>query len=188
MDLTIIIPVYNVGNHLSRCLDSIFVGNTIDGDFEVIAVDDGSSDNSYDILQEYASRHKQLKIYHQENQGSSVARNKALDAATGKYIMFVDSDDFLTANSIQPVVDYIKEKDLDLLFFDYTKISSKGEQECRTCPNLINGKTYSSQLEASKALNISRKAISLILKGEVYSFKGLHFEYINKDWKNTKCD
>lgn len=145
MDLTIIIPVYNVGNHLSRCLDSIFVGNTIDGDFEVIAVDDGSSDNSYDILQEYASRHNQLKIYHQENQGSSVARNKALDVATGKYIMFVDSDDFLTANSIQPVVDYIKEKDLDLLFFDYTKISSKGEQECRTCPNLINGKTYSSE-------------------------------------------
>ena len=145
MDLTIIIPVYNVGNHLSRCLDSIFVGNTMDGDFEVIAVDDGSSDNSYDILQEYASRHKQLKIYHQENQGSSVARNKALDVATGKYIMFVDSDDFLTANSIQPVVEYIKEKDLDILFFNYTKITSTGVQECRTCPNLINEKTYSSE-------------------------------------------
>lgn len=65
-----------------------------------------------------------------------------------------------------------------------------GLNHSKKCPILCttNGKTYSSQLEASKALNISRKAISLILKGEVYSFKGLHFEYINKDWKNTKCD
>lgn len=145
MELTIIIPVYNVEKHLSRCLDSIFVGNNIDGDFEVIAVDDGSTDNSYGILQEYAFRYKQLKIYHQENQGSSVARNKALDVATGKYIMFVDSDDFLSANSVKGVFDYIKENDLDLLFFDYTKISSSEEQECRTCPNLINGKTYSGE-------------------------------------------
>ena len=117
MELTIIIPVYNVENHLSRCLDSIFVGNNIDGDFEVIAVDDGSTDNSYGILQEYVSRYKQLKIYHQENQGSSVARNKALDVATGKYIMFVDSDDFVEKDSINTILQEAIKTDVDILFF-----------------------------------------------------------------------
>ena len=104
MELTIIIPVYNVEKHLSRCLDSIFVGNNIDVEFEVIAVDDGSTDNSYGILQEYAFRYKQLKIYHQENQGQASARNKGIALANGKYLMFVDADDWLLPNTIKKLL------------------------------------------------------------------------------------
>ena len=135
MELTIIIPVYNVENHLSRCLDSIFVGNNIDGEFEVIAVDDGSTDNSYGILQEYAFRYKQLKIYHQENQGSSVARNKALDVATGKYIMFVDSDDFVEKDSINTILQEAIKTDIDILFYDFNVISEDGVKNRASCPN-----------------------------------------------------
>lgn len=145
MDLTIIIPVYNVGNHLSRCLDSIFVGNTIDGDFEVIAVDDGSSDNSYDILQEYASRHKQLKIYHQENQGSSVARNKALDVATGKYIMFVDSDDFVEQDCINTILQEALKTDIDILFFDFNVISENGVVKSSSCPCFAENEIFTGE-------------------------------------------
>ena len=125
MELTIIIPVYNVENHLSRCLDSIFVGNNIDGEFEVIAVDDGSTDNSYGILQEYAFRYKQLKIYHQENQGSSVARNKALDVATGKYIMFVDSDDFIDDGLLERCEKILQRKSTDAVIFSYKYVYPK---------------------------------------------------------------
>ena len=135
MELTIIIPVYNVENHLSRCLDSIFVGNNIDVEFEVIAVDDGSTDNSYGILQEYTFRYKQLKIYHQENQGSSVARNKALDVATGKYIMFVDSDDFVEKDSINTILQEAIKTDVDILFYDFNVISEDGVKNTASCPN-----------------------------------------------------
>ena len=145
MELTIIIPVYNVENHLSRCLDSIFVGNNIDGEFEVIAVDDGSTDNSYGILQEYTFRYKQLKIYHQENQGSSVARNKALDVATGKYIMFVDSDDFVEKDSINTILQEAIKTDIDILFYDFNIISEDGMKKRASCPNFEENEIFTGE-------------------------------------------
>lgn len=126
MELTIIIPVYNVENHLSRCLDSIFVGNNIDGDFEVIAVDDGSTDNSYGILQEYAFRYKQLKIYHQENQGQASARNKGIALANGKYLMFVDADDWLNSNTIDKLIKQAETSKTDIIISSMKSYSPDG--------------------------------------------------------------
>ena len=145
MKISIIVPVYNVEKYLERCLDSIFVGNTYDGNFEVIAVDDGSTDNSYDILQEYASRHKQLKIYHQENQGSSVARNKALDVATGKYIMFVDSDDFVEQDCINTILQEALTTDIDVLFFDFNVISENGVVKSSSCPCFAENEIFTGE-------------------------------------------
>ena len=126
MELTIIIPVYNVEKHLSRCLDSIFVGNNIDGDFEVIAVDDGSTDNSYGILQEYAFRYKQLKIYHQENQGQASARNKGIALANGKYLMFVDADDWLNSNTIDKLIKQAETSKTDIIISSMKSYSPDG--------------------------------------------------------------
>ena len=126
MELTIIIPVYNVENHLSRCLDSIFVGNNIDGEFEVIAVDDGSTDNSYGILQEYAFRYKQLKIYHQENQGQASARNKGIALANGKYLMFVDADDWLNSNTIDKLIKQAETSKTDIIISSMKSYSPDG--------------------------------------------------------------
>ena len=126
MELTIIIPVYNVENHLSRCLDSIFVGNNIDGEFEVIAVDDGSTDNSYGILQEYAFRYKQLKIYHQENQGQASARNKGIALANGKYLMFVDADDWLNFNTIDKLIKQAETSKTDIIISSMKSYSPDG--------------------------------------------------------------
>lgn len=90
--ISIIVPVYNTGEYLRDCLDSI-VNQTFD-DMEVIIIDDASSDNSLDILKEYASKYPQIKLYHnEENKGQSVTRNLGLSIATGDYIGFVDSDD-----------------------------------------------------------------------------------------------
>ena len=126
MELTIIIPVYNVEKHLSRCLDSIFVGNNIDGDFEVIAVDDGSTDNSYGILQEYTFRYKQLKIYHQENQGQASARNKGIALANGKYLMFVDADDWLNSNTIDKLIKQAETSKTDIIISSMKSYSPDG--------------------------------------------------------------
>ena len=91
--LSIIIPVYNTSKYLKRCLDSVLVN--LDEHVEIIVVDDGSSDNSGVICDEYEKRHKQVKALHKENGGLSSARNAGLKVAQGEYVSFVDSDDML---------------------------------------------------------------------------------------------
>ena len=93
-DISVTVPVYNVEKYLERCLKSI-LNQTFKGDYEIICVDDGSTDNSGKILDKYSNKYPNLKVIHQENQGLSEARNTAMKYVTGKYTMFVDSDDFI---------------------------------------------------------------------------------------------
>ena len=112
--LSILIPVYNVENYLAECLDSIFVRNGFAG--EVICVDDGSTDNSPTILSDYANRFSNLRIIKQQNAGLSAARNAALRAASGDYVLFVDSDDFLADNAIASFLSKVDGE--DILYFN----------------------------------------------------------------------
>ena len=110
--ISIIVPVYNVEKYLSRCLDSILVQTY--RDFELILVDDGSTDRSGAICDEYASRDERIKLIRQSNQGLSVARNVGLDAARGDYIGFVDSDDYIHPETYQILLDALLKYDADL--------------------------------------------------------------------------
>ena len=96
INVSIIIPVYNTEEYLRECLDSI-IHQTLK-DIEIILVDDGSTDNSGKICDEYKEKDTRIKVIHQENQGVSVARNRGIEAAKGEYIYFVDSDDYLINN------------------------------------------------------------------------------------------
>ena len=89
--VSVIVPVYNVEKYLKKCLDSL-VNQTLK-DIEIICVNDGSTDNSLQILQEYANTHPNIVIVDQENQGVSLARNNGIKKAKGGYIGFVDPDD-----------------------------------------------------------------------------------------------
>lgn len=93
MLVSIIVPVYNSEVFLERCLESCLRQDF--SDLELIVVDDGSTDNSYEITSDFANRDSRLHLYHQDNSGASAARNKGLDVATGDYVMFVDSDDWI---------------------------------------------------------------------------------------------
>lgn len=93
MKFSIIIPVYNIENYLSECMESI-AAQTFH-DYEVILVDDGSMDNSGKLCDSYAEHYRQFRVFHQENKGLSVARNKGIELAEGEYILFVDGDDYL---------------------------------------------------------------------------------------------
>lgn len=95
MRLTIVVPVYNAASFLRRCLDSILRQGLSDEDYEVLLVNDGSTDNSLEICEEYSARYKPFRILNQENQGVSVARNKGIDNAQGEWIAFLDADDYL---------------------------------------------------------------------------------------------
>lgn len=90
---SIILPVYNVEKYLPRCLDSLL--NQTLNELEFICIDDGSTDKSLDILRRYARKDSRFIIVTQENQGSGVARNKGLQLAKGKYIAFLDPDDWI---------------------------------------------------------------------------------------------
>lgn len=91
--LSIIVPVYNVEKYLRKCVDSILNQTLVD--FEVILIDDGSPDNCGKICDEYAKKDNRVRVIHKENGGLSSARNRGINIAKGKYITFVDSDDFL---------------------------------------------------------------------------------------------
>ena len=92
--ISIIIPVYNSAKYLRKCLDSVF--SQTYNDYEVIAINDGSADNSLGILNEYAKQHKNLKIIDNViNLGAGISRNRGIELATGDYVMFVDSDDYI---------------------------------------------------------------------------------------------
>ena len=122
---SIIIPVYNVENELSRCIDSII--NQTMHNFEVILVDDGSPDNCPKICDEYAEKYDYITVIHKENGGVSSARNAGIKAANGKYIWFIDSDDYIEPNSIEVISSHLND-DVDFLEFNVkTAISGKVE-------------------------------------------------------------
>lgn len=124
--LSIIIPVYNVEQWLMRCLDSLFQQNMPEDEFEVIIVNDGSTDNSLDIAEKFAANHTNVKIICQNNRGQSVARNTGLKKAMGEFVWFVDSDDFIEPMSIKPLLDYAIENNLDVMCFNLQRYYEDG--------------------------------------------------------------
>ena len=115
--ISVIVPVYNVEQYLSRCIDSILAQTFTD--FEVLLIDDGSTDNSGKICDEYAERDSRIRVFHKENGGVSSARNLGLDNAQGEWIFYIDSDDYLDISALDCIAPYCLPKDIDLILFDY---------------------------------------------------------------------
>ena len=125
MKLSIIIPVFNVERYLRTCLDSV-VQQGLD-DYEVIMIDDGSTDGSPRICDEYAARHPHFFVFHQENQGISAVRNRGIKEAQGEYVVFLDSDDFWVAGMLSGLVKLASSNNLDVLGFKLTTVTD----DCR---------------------------------------------------------
>ena len=129
--ISIIVPVYNVEAYLPQCLDSLI--NQTYQDLEIICVNDGSTDSSLVILQQYQSKDKRIRVVSQKNQGLSGARNTGISQATGEWMMFVDSDDWLNINCCEKLMGTVP-KDIDLCFFSYIR-----EFGNRVAPKLVLG-------------------------------------------------
>ena len=123
--VSVIIPVYNVDHYLEQCVNSI-LGQSF-GDFELILVDDGSTDRSGAICDEYEKKDVRVKVIHQQNAGSSAARNTGLKVANGIYILFVDADDWVNPNHIESMVETAERESADVVFcgffYEYPKKS-----------------------------------------------------------------
>ena len=119
-----IVPVYNVEKYLSRCLDSLLTQNY--QNFEIICINDGSPDNSINILQMYQKKHNNIFIINQENKGLGGARNTGLKYASGDYIWFIDSDDWIEPTSLYLLNNYIsQEGSKDMILFNAYRIKQK---------------------------------------------------------------
>ena len=115
-------PVYNTSQYLRRSIESVL--NQTFKDFELICINDGSTDNSLEILQEYATTDPRIKIINQENKGLSGARNSALEIAQGEYIAFIDSDDFYATDFLDILYKTQKETNLDIVGCNFQKIKT----------------------------------------------------------------
>lgn len=122
--VSIIIPVYNTEQHLQKCLDSVI--NQTYHNIEIILIDDGSTDNSGKICDDYAKKDDRVKVYHQKNSGVSCARNLGLDVAQGEYISFIDSDDYIDCELLQQVVSKVRHQEFDIIIFGYNEIKANG--------------------------------------------------------------
>ncbi len=120
MFFSVIVPVYNVEPYLRKCLDSL-VGQTCK-DKEIILVDDGSTDSSGNICDEYAKQFDFLRVVHQANQGLSGARNTGIAHATGEWLSFVDSDDWVDTDMLERLMGYILATDADMYRFDHVRV------------------------------------------------------------------
>ena len=136
LELSIIIPVYNVEKYLEKCLSSVLEIRDIN--YEVLIVNDGSSDNSQKIIDEYCKKDSKVRSFAKENGGISSARNYGLERAQGEYIWFVDSDDFIDENRFKEFFNYSKKDKLDIYFGSYIEFKD-GElpqslkQELKEC-------------------------------------------------------
>jgi len=128
--ISVIVPVYNVEKYLKRCLESIV--NQTYKDLEIILVDDGSTDSSLQICEEYAEIDKRIKVIHKQNGGLSSARNAGLRVASGDYVGFVDSDDDIDLNMYHQMYNIASQYNVDFVMSDYIRISTNQEAYLKT--------------------------------------------------------
>lgn len=120
MDLSIIIPLYNAEKYIKRCIQSIYAQNLNSNNFEVLVINDESSDEGPEIVNRLIKQHPNLFLFHQKNQGPGVARNKGREKSKGNYIYYLDADDYLSPNGFTGLVDKMKERKLQVLGFSST--------------------------------------------------------------------
>lgn len=118
--ISIIVPVYNVELYLQKCIDSIL--NQTYRNKEIIIVDDGSTDNSINIINEYEKKYKEIQVVRQKNMGVSVARNVGLNLSNGQYVTFIDADDYIEEHAIEDMVDKIVKEKSDMCVFGFNTI------------------------------------------------------------------
>lgn len=124
--ISIIIPIYNAEKMLRESIDSVI--HQTYKNLEIILVDDGSKDSSGKLCDEYSKNDNRIKVIHKENGGLSSARNAGLDIATGKYVMFIDADDFFEPNSCEILYREIEEKNADLVIGNYIHVTYDGKK------------------------------------------------------------
>ncbi len=124
MDISIIVPVYNVSRYIGRCMNSLLEQDI--AKYEILLIDDGSTDSSGEICDFYGSKYDNVRVLHKENEGLGLTRNCGIRIAKGDYILFVDSDDYIEKNVLKELLNKLRTDDLDICFFGRIKKTKDG--------------------------------------------------------------
>ena len=125
--VSVIIPVYNAEEFLPKCMESLV--RQTEQEIEIICVDDGSTDKSHEILQEYSKKHTKVKVILKKNSGAAAARNHGIELARGEYLLFLDSDDYFESDLVQVAYEKAKEQELDILVFQASEFNHNTGEE-----------------------------------------------------------
>lgn len=136
VDISIIIPCYNVEKYLAKCLDSLI--KQTKREIEFIVINDGSTDNTDQIIKEYMIKDKRIKYYKNKNHGIGYTRNYGIDKALGKYILFVDSDDYIELDTCEYLYNKAENDNLDIVICDYYREFEDGKQQEEKLINFKN--------------------------------------------------
>ena len=167
--VSVIVPVYNVEVYLPKCLDSL-VNQTLK-EIEIIVVNDGSPDNSQKIIDKYAKKYKSIKAYKKENGGLSDARNYGIKKATGEYIAFIDSDDYVTTDMYEEMYNKAKAGNFDMVVCDLNYVFENSDVIKRAYSNVKHDTTNIKQA----MLNIYPAAWNKIYKRKLFE-SGIEFK------------
>lgn len=157
--ISVIVPLYNAENYLKRCIDSII--NQTYQNLEIILINDGSTDNTLEIINEYAQKKDTIIVIDKKNSGVSDSRNLGIEKSTGEYITFIDSDDWLEENAIESLYEQLKKSNYNIIRGKYIR-----EIENKKSQKAIEKFSYNIE---DKEKNIQR-LIDLILSGEMYCY------------------
>lgn len=146
MKLSIIIPVYNVEQYLDTCLRSVLDQSLPAEEYEIIVVNDGSTDTSGDIADRYKTRYSEITVIHQSNGGLGNARNRGISMARGEYVLFLDSDDWLYPGSLPALLQELDKRDCDMVVFRSNKVWSSGEEKAYLKAKYPFGETLSGEI------------------------------------------
>ena len=192
--LSVIVPLYNSAAWLPKCLDSLLCQDLDALEYEIICVDDGSPDHSKDLAASYSVAHPNVKVVSQPNQGTAGARNTGMRYAVGKYLCFVDPDDYVEKNVYGGLVKRMEEKDLDMLRFNYRIVDEQYREMEKS--EMENKFDYSSQLMTgtdflAKRLDISCYVWAYMYRASLIKDNGiwcLQGEYIDDSpWLPQVC-
>lgn len=151
MILSVIIPVYNASKYLIKCIQSIAEQDINIIDYEILAINDGSTDDSLAVLNNLKNNYSNLKIITQENQGLSGARNTGLENSNGSFVLFVDADDYILPNVLKDLISLAKENEVDILEFGAQGVSEHGKitysVKNSTNENVLSGENYLSSID-----------------------------------------
>ena len=168
---SIIVPVYNDENNLTRCLDSI-ISQTFT-DFECLLIDDGSTDNSPAICDEYAKKNSRIRVFHKNNEGISKTRQFGINNATGRFTVFVDSDDWIESSLLQKAVQVIDTAKADIIFMDFYDENSLGKE--RYVPQNISVQDINAVIRHVFEQKLYSCLWNVILKRDLYLFNNISF-------------
>ncbi|WP_194191077.1 glycosyltransferase [Clostridium chrysemydis] len=180
--VSIIVPIYNGEKYIGRCIDSI-IGQSIE-DIEIILIDDGSSDNTKDIISKYAKLDNRIKVVYKENTGPSNSRNIGINMSRGEYIGFVDADDFIDKNMYLRLYNRAKKSDSDITICNYKEVFLEEDREFKIDHKLGNDIIFDKE-------EIEKNIISTFSNNENRGFYSLCNKIYKRDFilkNNLKID